>query len=78
MTAARQGKAWQGDLINAYVHVGDPKYGTLNDVEIFYPRLSFDSSRLVKLLSPRPEGERLMKITEVEISEMDQITEAAQ
>ena len=39
--------SWQGKLIDAYAHVGVPKYGTLQNVVIFFERLNIEQGNLV-------------------------------
>lgn len=42
----QQSNTWPGDLVDAYAHIGDPKYGTLPDVEIFFQRLGIEQAVL--------------------------------
>lgn len=37
---------WTGELVDAYCHIGDPKYGTLSDVDQFLNRLSIKQAVL--------------------------------
>ncbi|MEM7031358.1 MAG: amidohydrolase family protein [Chloroflexota bacterium] len=39
-------RSWSGDLVDAYAHIGNPKYGTLADVDHFINRLSIQQAVL--------------------------------
>lgn len=47
MSPPQSDTSWQGDLVDAYCHIGDPKYGTLPDVVRFFARLSIEQGVLV-------------------------------
>jgi hypothetical protein len=60
MTVTSCDEKWKGGLIDAYAHIGDPKYGSLSNLDLFFESLNIE--RGIVVLGPGlPDFQSLMQ-----------------